>query len=83
MCIVATDCGSKLNAAAAAVELGALFDDEGRCGYFAFDVRGAAEYELFAGEDVALDRSIYLRDGYFNYCFSDFCSRADDQRPVR
>ena len=73
-------CG--LNAAATAVELCAFFDDQCRCGDLSFDVRGTAEYEFFAGEYVAFYCSVYLRDSYLDHCFSDFCSGADDQRPV-
>ena len=47
-----------------------------------FDVRSAAEYELLAGENVAFDRSIYLRNRHLDHCFSNFRSSADDERPV-
>jgi hypothetical protein len=42
--------------------LGALFDDESGGGEMAADVCGAAENELFAGEDVAFDGAVDLCD---------------------
>jgi hypothetical protein len=47
-----------------------------------FDVCGAAEHEFLACENVAFDGSIYLRDRYLDYGFSNFGSSADDERPV-
>ena len=68
--------------AATAVELGAFFDDERRGGDMAFDVRGAAEDELFGGANVALDGSIDLRNCNIDLSFRDLCAGADDERSV-
>jgi hypothetical protein len=72
----------KLDPAAKTVELCAFFDDQCGSSYLSFDVGGAAEDELFAGENVAFNGSIDLRDRDFDYGFSNFRSGADDQRPV-
>ena len=68
-----------LNAATTAVELRAFFDHERRSHNVSRHVRGAAEYELLAGENVTLDCPIDLRDRHLDYCFSYFRSSADDQ----
>ena len=71
-----------LNSAAHTIELRAFFDNEGRSRNLSLDVCGAAEHELFAGENVAFDRAVDLRDRHFDYRFRQFRSRADDQRAV-
>ena len=68
---------------AQAVELGAFFDHEGGGGELAADVCGAAEDELFAREDVALDGAIYFRYCDFNHSLRHFRAGADDECAVR
>ena len=46
------------------------------------DVRCAAEDELFAGADVALNRSINLRDSDIDYGLCDLSAGADDERSI-
>ena len=70
------------SAAATAVELGALFDDEGGGGYVAADVGRAAEDELLAGANVALHCPIDLCDRDVDDSFCHFSAGADDQCPI-
>src|SRR5687767_15391289 len=67
---------------AAAVELGALFDDKGGGGEVAANVCGAAEYEFLAREDVAFDGAVDLCDCDFDHCVRDLSAGADDQCAV-
>ena len=48
----------------------------------AFDVRSAAEDELFGGADVSLNSAIDLRDRNIDLSFCDLCAGADDERSV-
>ena len=48
----------------------------------AFDVRSAAEDELFGGANVSLNRSIDLRDRDIDLSFGDLRAGADDERSV-
>lgn len=48
----------------------------------AFDVRGAAEHELFSGANVSFNGSIDLRDSDINLGFRDLRAGADDERSV-
>src|SRR5690348_6518332 len=75
--------GPILDPPATAVELCALFDYERRRHDISFDVRGAAEHEFFARENVALHRSVDLRDSNLNHRLRDFRTCAHDQRSVR
>jgi hypothetical protein len=72
-----------LDPPATAVELGALFDDEGGSGEVTADVCGAAEDEFLARQDVAFNGPVDLRDCHFDYSFRDLRARADDQCAVR
>ena len=70
------------NPAAAAVELGALFDHQGGGREVAADVCGATEDELFARQDVAFDRAVDPGDRDFDYSFRHLRARADDECAV-
>ena len=48
----------------------------------AFDVRSAAEDELFGGANVSLNSSIDLRDSNVDLSFRDLRAGADDERSV-
>src|SRR4051794_10950760 len=48
----------------------------------AFDVRSAAEDELFGGADVSLNSAIDLRDRNIDLSFRDLRAGADDKRSV-
>ena len=48
----------------------------------AYDVRGAAEDELFGGANVALTGAIDLRDSNIDLGFRDLRASADDERSV-
>jgi len=71
------------NAAADAVELGAFFDNQSGGGDVAANVRGAAEDELFAREDVAFYCPIDLRHRDLNDSFRHLRAGAHDQSAVR
>ena len=48
----------------------------------AFDVRSAAEHELFGGANVSLNGSIDFRDSNIDLSFRDLRACADDERSV-
>ena len=48
----------------------------------AFDVRSAAEHELFSSANISLNGSIDLRDRNIDLSFRDLRAGADDERSV-
>jgi hypothetical protein len=72
-----------LNPSTTAIQLRALFNNQSGRYNVPFDVGSAAEDQFLAGENVALDCSIYFCNSDLDYSFCDLRAGANDECAVR